>query len=223
MQRFKLESEMQSVVREWLARRGLAVRAEVRTPWGYCDLVGCHLDEERTEQRLQLGQTAPVGSPLLFDTLHRLPEATSRRTIGFRTLVRAYAGLLSEEDVARNLDELVRSGHAVEPRPARYQKMNGWFPMHRELIAVELKLSRVAEAIGQASANLAFADESYVALPRAAAERAALDREDEFMETGVGLLAAGMDCCYMLVCSCPVARPNLTLQASVVERFWEYA
>jgi hypothetical protein len=103
------------------------------------------------------------------------------------------------------------------------QKLNGWMPLHKRLIAVELKLNRVEEAISQARNNLIFADSSYVWLPKKLALRVASRRirESSFLESGVGLLAVASAECEILIpsrhCS---AKPDPVIQFYCVEKFW---
>lgn len=50
---FTLEREMTPIVTAWLREQGLLVKHEVCTGYGACDLVGCALNPEAVQRRLQ--------------------------------------------------------------------------------------------------------------------------------------------------------------------------
>ena len=60
---FRIEREMNSSARTWLARLGLMVKQEFYTPWGICDFVGISFDSARVKQRLDLGQKKTYWAP----------------------------------------------------------------------------------------------------------------------------------------------------------------
>jgi len=103
-----------------------------------------------------------------------------------------------------------------------YKSRNGWMPLQNKLIAVEMKLSRVRDALLQAELNLAFTPYSYVAFPHDTALGLATGpRRHDFDRLGVGLLAVNSSGCTELLCpSCDVGETDDVLQTYVVERFW---
>jgi hypothetical protein len=79
------------------------------------------------------------------------------------------------------------------------------------LIAVELKLTRIAEVIRQAAANRYAADESYVAMLWEACRRMRPATLDKFRAAGVGLLSVEGE---RIVTEIPAERLRLTEEFS---------
>ena len=96
-------------------------------------------------------------------------------------------------------------------------------PLQDRMVAVELKLSRVEEAMRQALNNLAFADESYVALPGDIARRVAStpSRWSTFFAAGVGLLGVTRSRCQVVVAPRKIEQwRDKPVQLYCVEKFW---
>jgi hypothetical protein len=220
--RFKRETEMAAPVIRWLQRRGLRVKPEFSVPWGVCDLVGVKLDPVRVKRRISYGQTRPIGPLIRLHILSRIPHADSGKSVALEKLKRDLSDYLPSDFLSKELDLLVRGKFVTSPRRNFFQKANGWAPLHVRIVAVELKLTRVSEALGQAASNRAFATDSYVALPAKLAMRLGQgDRADIFRRNGLGLLAVWRHACRELV------RPSENkaicseiIQSHVVERFW---
>ena len=213
---------MASSVIRWLRRTGLVVKPEFSLPWGICDLVGVKLDPDRVKRRLSYGQTQPIGPPIRLHILSRIPEADSGKSITLEKLRKELSDHLTPEILSTELELLVRGKFVTSPRRNAFQKANGWAPLHLKIVAVELKLTRVSEALTQAASNRAFATDSYVALPGKLALRLGTGgRADIFRRGGLGLLAVWRHACRELV------RPSENkavcsevIQSHVVERFW---
>jgi hypothetical protein len=213
---------MAKPVTRWLQRRGLAVKPEFSMPWGVCDLVGVKFNAAKTRQRLSSGQTGAIGPLLRLHILSKVPESTSGKSTTLRKLEKDFSGQLSIERLSKEIDFLIRGKFITSPRRGSFQKRNGWAPLHQHIIAVELKLARVSDALNQAASNRTFATKSYVALPAPLALRIAESRRgDSFRERGVGLLAVWKGSCRELI------RPSVSeayyqevIQSHVVERFW---
>ena len=220
--RFQLENQMTAPVVEWLRSQGLSVKREFVVPWGICDLVGLKFNRARVRRRLSYGQRYPLGSSLGLLILSKIPDVESGTTITPCKLRRDSFGFLSEEVFENELRRLLRLKFVTNPKGQRFQKLNGWAPLHESIVAVELKLSRVSEALAQASANRTFADESYVAMPAGLAYRLAEGgRAEEFKREGVGLLAVFPGSCERVLCGNSVpGTTDAVLQAHCVERFW---
>jgi hypothetical protein len=88
-------------------------------------------------------------------------------------VVGRFAATVGEELVAAEVERLIDDGFVLRISGGRLQKMNGWMPLPSRIVAVELKLRRIAEALQQARANLGFAEESYAAFPMPVARRIA--------------------------------------------------
>jgi len=217
---FALECEMSGPVRRWLKKEGLAVKDEYVLPWGICDFVGLSFDQERVNKRLALRQFRPIGPPHRIDLLFQIPDVDTSKSISIRQL-RKRLPVLPGDAVERELEKLAQNRFVIQHRNGSFQKLNGWVPLHNRIVAVELKLSRTSEVLGQAASHRAFASESYVAMPSKIAERAADTRFAEFHAVGVGILGVTRRACKVLLrpsaSGVPVQR---TLQAHCVERFW---
>jgi hypothetical protein len=222
MARFRLESEMTKAAAAWLRAQELIARREFVTPWGICDLVGASLSKRRIGQRLRLGQTRALGSPARAQVLLSIPEQEEGYGISVRRLARACEMLLDEAAVERELERLVRERFVVEHRAGAFQRVNGWMPLQRRLVAVELKLKNIDEAFHQARSHLGFTPESYVGLPKSLAERTAGGPwAEHFRSEGVGLLAVDRAECRVLIRSAKRHdRIDQAVQMYVVEKFW---
>jgi len=217
---FALESEMSSPVVRWLRNQGLNVKDEYALPWGICDYVGLSFNQEQVNRRLALGQLQPIGPPHRIDVLFQIPDAETGKSITIHQLRKRFP-MPAGDSVERELEKLSENGFVVRHRKHSFQRLNGWVPLHNRIVAVELKLSRTSEALGQAASHRAFAGESYVAMPSKVAERAAETRFAEFQASGVGILAVTRNACKVLLSSSGFGVPlQPILQAHCVERFW---
>ncbi|MHC4475799.1 MAG: hypothetical protein ACYTEL_09140 [Planctomycetota bacterium] len=219
---FGYEYEMVGPAERWLRSEGLFVKREFPTPWGICDLVGCSFNRENVNKRLALGQRKPIGPTLRVRILSLIPEHDSGRSITLRRLTGKFNGWLGEERVALEVERLVKGKFVKKTSRRGFQRFNGWVPLHKRLVAVELKLRRVTEAFYQARGHLGFADESYVGLPLENAQRLLDSKKKlEFVREGVGVLAVEQGGCEVLLESTPDrARPDEVLQIHSAERFW---
>jgi len=221
--RFARESEMTSLVVDWLRASGLEVRSEFVSPWGECDLVGARLSPTRVAERLRLGQSRAVGSITRAALLLDIPELGARRGTTVAHLVDIYASSVTEPVVREEIGRLIADGFVVTSSRGRLARVNGWFPLHERLVAVELKLSRVDDAIRQARSNLGFADESYIALPIARAHRvaAAPRRRAEIARMGIGVIGVTREGCELVMSATPrKARTDKAIQLYCIEKFW---
>ena len=125
--------------------------------------------------------------------------------------------------VAHELARLIADGFIECARGGQLQKLSGWLPLQKQLVAVELKLSRIEEALRQAKSNLGFADESYVAVPSEVANRVEGKeiRSSQFREAGVGLISVSEKWCRVRI---PAQKnhpwKNEAIQVYAVEKFW---
>jgi len=119
-------------------------------------------------------------------------------------------------------------GVAFNPDMAsrRLARRKDWYPLHDRIISVELKLSRVGEALRQAECNLHSVEESWVAFPLEAARRIETSRTrwPVTFGRGVGLLGVLQDSCEVVI---PAAndRSSWGYQTAIdhqVEKFWRY-
>lgn len=215
---------MTKPVQLWMQSLGLTIKAEFITPGGKCDLVGMSFKIKNVAHRLRLQQTDSVSSLTRAGLLMRIPEVETGKSLRLDTLTRQYRTLMSEEDVRLHAEKLIAQKFVRRSTTNGLQRLNGWFPLHRRLMAVELKLTRIDQVMRQARNNLHFAEESYVALPSVAAQRVLLKRErwTDFFNQGVGLLSVTPTGCQLLIPShgrgCVEREP--ALQFYCVEKFW---
>lgn len=215
---FRFEQEMAKPARAWMESRGLLVKPEFPTPWGICDLVGCALDWGSATVRLRLGQRSPIGSVARVRLLKIVPEG---RPISLDTLFQRLGGFTSRSEIAHEMDQLVAKNFVEVTRAGSYLKRNAWEPLHKRIVALELKLDRITDALNQAIAHLEFADESYVGLPAHLAQRLALGKKrQQFISAGIGVLAVGRNECRAVLPASRQSHGNPALRTYFAERFW---
>lgn len=220
---FKLEAEMAPPLVRWMRREKLLTKPEFATPFGICDLVGVTLRQDRVVHRLGLRQTRPIASITRALILQLIPDTDSGRRIKESSVLRVFDAALPNDLIIAEIERLVRDKFVVRRGSTCLQRINGWAPLHRRIVAVELKLTRIGKALAQAKAHLAFADESYVALPVAVADRVheTPARWSEYWDLGVGLLAVTKTTCRILRRSYPQpALQDEALQLYIVDKFW---
>ena len=219
---FKQESDMVQPAMEWLRSLNLLIKREFHTPWGICDLVGLRFNEAKVQERLRLRQHSSIGTALRIALLQHIPDYRAHRSVSLERLQRMMDGILTADELRREITRLVDSNFVRRTRDGSLQKLNGWAPLQERVIALELKLSRVEDVHSQALSNLMFADESYVGLPATAAERLRESRRcSEFTRSGVGIVSISRESCSVVL---PSRRRNLAVSAVVqmhcAERFW---
>lgn len=218
---FKRESEMTLPVRRWLSREGLLIKSEFVLPWGICDLVGLSFNKHQVKKRLSYRQRLPIGPLQRVELLRHIPDRESGRSITLEGLQKLADRSILSTSVEDDLNRLIADRFVLPDRHGALQKLNGWAPMHRRIVAVELKLQRISEALSQALSNRAFATESYIALPYIAAERLARGRRQSHLSSdGIGILGVTERTCKVLLRAPQLTEPDETLQLHCVERFW---
>lgn len=213
---------MSPVVTAWMRSTGLVVKPEFQLPWGICDLVGATLCSERVEHRLKFRQRKPIGSITAAMLLLQIPDVESRRSIGFSQLAKPFSQSMPVSEIEAEVERLISSRFVVKTKRGNLQKLNGWMPLEKRLVAVELKLSRIHEVFRQAWSNLEFAIESYMAMPLTVAERVASNPEYSaaMAKTGVGLISVTPNGCSVLVNSGSGTSGDAAVRMYCVEKFW---
>jgi hypothetical protein len=220
---FAKESDMAASAADWLKNCGMIVKSEFVTPWGMCDLVGLRFNAKNVAHRLHQKQTRSVGSITQAALLLQIPDVESNEWTTLNRLIRQHAPAIPRDILSEEINHLISNRFVVPSHRGRLQKINGWLPLQDQFIAVELKLSRIEEAIRQALNNLGFADESYVGFPSEVAERVAanLSRWHAFFNDGIGLLSVGRQECKVLVAARKAHDyADKALQLYCVEKFW---
>jgi hypothetical protein len=214
---------MTSAAADWMKSSGMAVKAEFITPWGICDLVGLTFNPDKVARRLHLKQTRAVSSITRAVLLLQIPDVETKKSISLDELVRQFSSVIPEDVVSKETARLIADRFVVSPSRGRLQKVNGWMPLQDRLVAVELKLSRIDEAMQQALNNLGFTEESYVGLPVEVARRVAANasRWSKYFDNGVGLLSVARRGCQILMPSRKDGnRTDTAIQLYCVEKFW---
>ncbi|RYZ02580.1 MAG: hypothetical protein EOO73_31010 [Myxococcales bacterium] len=211
---------MQPIVGRWLSAQGFQVTPEFQTSQGIADLVACQW--RRARVRLRQDEVGAFRfrsrlSAALWCDIGDEQEAAS----SVSGLLARYGPTFGMTQVARELEWMVARGILAKEGRAVYRDAP-WFPLHRRLIAVELKLSRTLDAIRQAVRYREFADYAYVALPLEVAIDAKRRAHAEFESTGLGLIGVSLDGVRVFLkphFGAGVLDPLAQLLA--VERFWQ--
>lgn len=218
---FKFESEMTEPVEDWIINQGLQVKREYPTPWGICDLVGCSLNKNQVRKRLRLRQRQPIGSQFRVLLLSYIPDIDQQQVASFSDLYEHFVSFLDESYLEKELSRLIKDKFVQEVRTGFFQKLNGWVPLHKRIIAVELKLARISKVLTQAKSNLVFADESYVGLPMDRAKLLFNNRQKrKLVERGIGLLGINKMGVTVLLRSRFSGNSDPILKMHCAERFW---
>ena len=218
---FRYESEMTKTVEDWLLSQGMHVKREYPTPWGICDLVGCSLNKNKIRKRLNLGQKHPIGSQFRVLLLSYIPDTAENDVVSFTELHRQFANFLDKSFIQKELVRLIKDRFVREVQPGVFQKLNGWFPLHKRIVAVELKLGRIPEVLTQALNNLEFADESYVGLPYDKAKRLFASRDRmQIAEKRIGIIGVDSSGLRVFLRSKFEGDSNLVFSMDCSERFW---
>lgn len=220
---FNYEYQMIRPAKAWLKSKGLLIKREFPTPWGICDLVGCSFNRQNVKKRLRLGQKKPIGSHFRVLLLSQIPEKEDGPPISSIRLVKMFSEFFDNEQITLELNRLKRDKFVHQTHSGTFYKLNGWMPIHKRIVALELKLSRVRDGLRQAITNLEFADESYVGLPMQVATR--LTKSSVFpliIEHGVGVVGLDSEDYRVLrTAKCARQSTDIVLQTHCVERFWK--
>jgi hypothetical protein len=222
MMSFNYEYQMVAPAEQWLRSQGLTTKREFSTPWGICDLVGCSLNRKKARQRLTLGQTKPIGPQIRIIILSYIPDIKDEDSITLENLQQKFAGYFDETKIALEVYRLVRDKFVQITPCGKFQKINGWAPLQNKIVALELKLTRITNALHQAINNLELANESYVGLPMENAQRLIKSKKKtEFVQRGIGIIGVNTKRCRIFLEPNPSrSNQNRILQMHCVERFW---
>ena len=223
MPSFRYEAEMARAVASWMRRSGLTARPEFRTASGIADMVGCRWIAGAVRSRLAARQRRPLGPLLRVAIFEAIPP---RRRVSLASLVARFEAVCGPEALRAEVAQLVRDRFVTVVPGQRVTRVAPWSRMSDRVVAVELKLSRLSEAIRQARQYLVFADDVYVALPKRAALDAVRHRRDQLAGTGVGILAVGRRAAQVVLRPSRVRRAHAVDPAArqhAVERLWRFA
>ncbi|WP_156955898.1 hypothetical protein [Solidesulfovibrio alcoholivorans] len=218
---FLYEKDMTLFAEQWVHAQGLFCKKEFSLPWGVCDVVGCSFRCESVQKRLLYGQRKSLGPQLRVMLFMSIPEKDTGTSIDKESLYQKFSLVLDRSKFESDLSFLEKNKFIISMNNECFQRINGWYPLHDRLIAVELKIKRFSEALRQAEANLRFADESYVGLPLDAARKVCdSGLKEQFFSSGVGLLGFGRVSCDVVIKPQISKKINIALQDHCIERFW---
>lgn len=220
---FRRESDMAPSVARWLERAGLQVKREFVTPWGICDFASVAFNTDRASHRLRLRQRKSLTSITRAALLLLIPDIETNRSISINRLAGMFKGAIGEESIANEIERLIADRFVVQAREGRFQKINGWMPLQDRIIAVELKLHKIDEAMKQAKANLGFAEESYVAFPMSLARRIAESSTKwaAYLDEGIGVIGVLPRRCEIIIPhTSSEQRLDPAIQLYCVDKFW---
>jgi hypothetical protein len=196
----RLETQLLSPVRRWLESEGYITVDEFQTPWGITDLLGLKYNLDMVFDRIANKQLAPIGDLQSVMVFLLMPPASSRHSLTEEELFKELGYLMGEPKLRAIVASLRRKKLITISSSGRFTRAAPWLPYHERMVSVELKLSRVDEAIAQAKRHRVITPFSYVALPESVAEKAAVDsRSTDFIVAGVGLISVAKDTCRVLL------------------------
>jgi hypothetical protein len=219
---FRNERAMLSPIHLWLADQGFFTKYEFQTPWGICDLVGVRPVADKVTARMSAGGKEAIGSSTNAAVLLAIPSVESGKSISPARLAKALGDYVSSEKISQSLKALKKKRFIESTAKGYWRRIDAWHPFFDSIVAIEFKLSRVEEVLLQATHHKGITQQSYVALPAAAAERALIGKgRERFSARGVGVIALSENTCATLLApetSAYATNPVFALHAA--ERFW---
>jgi len=107
-----------------------------------------------------LEQTSTLGPPTRVELWHRIPDRASKRSTTIEQLVDRFESFWDRSAVEQELDRLIGQGFVATTSNGKLQRRSPWHPLQKRIVAIELKLTRVTEALAQAVRCAGFADEA---------------------------------------------------------------
>jgi hypothetical protein len=151
--------------------------------------------------------------------LHLIPDVNTGKSVTIEALSsQTNDSILT---LRQELDALCARRFVITLGDGSFQSKVSWAPLHRRIVAVELKLSRIEEVVAQARSHTVFATESYIGLPQDKAEQLVnSDRSEDIQRIGLGLLSVNTEKATVLIRAKSSVKPDPVLQMHCVERFW---
>jgi hypothetical protein len=220
---FKYEADMTGPVLNWLRDQNLFIKTEFPTSWGICDIIAVDFNEKHLKIRHQLGQVKSINSVNQFSLIQHIPDIETGKSVTINKLKKLESDTYLSFDIKDQLHKLIKGKFVISHKKGHYQKVNGWMPLFNKIIAIELKLNRINDAIFQASNNLKMATESYVALPHSVANRVNTSPKiSHFINNGIGLIAVyPYKCEVLLKPHANIDNIDTAIQSLITERFWK--
>lgn len=192
-----LEAHLTGATLRWLGEQGIVQIPQFVLPWGVVDVVGIKPNLERLQARLAAKQTEALLESHAIEVLLSIPK---RKKIRIEDLRQTFEPTLGPNLFARAIKSLIKK-HFAKQNEDTLTRCTDWMPYHELLIAVELKLKRIDEALAQAKRHKAITPASYVGMPGLIAERILKSerKRAEFQEAGIGLLSIENHVCTVQI------------------------
>ncbi len=101
-------------IEHWLLNRNYLTKTEIQLPWGICDLIGVKPNLDRAATRLQESGKRTIGDFANAWVLMNLPSPSARRALSESDLAVKCSLILSGEQLAESLEDLVERRLAVK-------------------------------------------------------------------------------------------------------------
>ena len=188
---FNTECELVQVLRDSMPAMIEGTRprflAEVKVSGGVPDLLVVWPDFDSLRKRIRKVGPNTLESLTEIRIVMALYTARPLRI----TTIASWVGV-SQREASRALGRLSELGFARETATGSFLREEWAVPHLRYAISVEAKLFKWRDALAQASRNLLFSDQAYVAMDAAYANRA-FAHLDAFRRANVGLAAVDLD------------------------------
>lgn len=233
---FKLEKEMTPIVSAWMRRKGMVVKAEFLGPSNSpIDLVGMIVDPVQHEKRVVARHWARIAWPGYANICLELPSMDSGQGMTAEDLCADVKERCRQDETSawyrtvleerkRNLGDLVKRRFVVEVAHGQYASNIDWMPLHKQLVAIELKLHRTQEVVYQAQRNKVITDDSYIAMPYTKAKRVlAKGVPANIADFGIGVIGVQKNrCVELLAPSSNGSVLDLGCQMHAVDKLWHH-
>ena len=186
-----LEKEMTPHFEKWLHVKGYAVKREVQTNEGICDLVGCSFNQDNAKLRkkeLRHEHMTNEIQTMIWMTLH---SNTKKEEVVYNKLEDVYNKLediISRETFEIELAKLIKKGFISEFLDALTIEID-WFPLARSVVSIELKLHDFNGALKQAERYSEYSNFTFVGMPEETCNKLSEEKLNQLREHQIGLLA----------------------------------
>lgn len=218
----RLETQLASSVWRWLNTKGAYPIDEFQAPWGITDFFGIRPNLDRVLERTSKGQTTSVGGDQHVMILLAVPALESGKSIDQELLAKRFSFLIGKSKVEHIIQTLRKRRFLKADSQGQLTRDTPWLPFHDEMWSVELKLTRVNEALAQAKRHLRITPNSFVGLPPIAASKVAQSaKANDFIRSGVGLLSVTPEeCVEVIKCSGDRSPVEQVYEVAAAENCW---